>query len=70
MIRRLSEKAILEYLEYVYPNWATFEKIFDGVPVINVEAINLQYKLNRMEEKKLIEIDRDELPYEYRVIRK
>lgn len=70
MIRRLSEKAILEYLEYVYPNWVTFEKIFDGVPVINVEAINLQCKLNRMEEKKFIEVDKTEFPYEYRMIRK
>ena len=70
MIRRLSEKAILEYLEDVYPSWVTFEKIFDGVPVINVEAINLQYKLNRMEEKKLLEVDKIEFPYEYRMIRK
>ena len=31
---RISKKAVLGYLESVYPQWKTFEQIVDEIPVM------------------------------------
>lgn len=57
---RLSQKVVLEYLKSIYPEWRDFEHIFDELPIVNVEAINLACILQKLVDKGLIEYDAPE----------
>lgn len=52
---RLSRKVVLEYLESAYPKWLTFEEICNGLPILNVDCINLTVMLYDLLDKGKIE---------------
>ena len=53
--RRLSQKAVLEYLESVYPEWETFQQIVDNIPLLRVDCANLSAILTKLEGRGLID---------------
>ena len=53
---RISKKAVLEYLESVYPVWKNFDQIADEIPVtFGFDMFELQDRLNVLCEKGKIE---------------
>ena len=61
---RLTQKAVLEYLKGVYPEWKTFPQILDEIPILNVDTFNLQSVLVKLAFKGLISVD-DSEPEEF-----
>lgn len=57
---RLSKKAVLAYLKDVYPEWKTFPEIFEEIPIIRVDTINLSCMLSDLVDRGMIEIEKEE----------
>ena len=65
---RLSRKVILEYLESEYPKWLTFEEICCGLPILNVDCIDLNVMLfDLLNKGKLERLGCDGEVYEWRL---
>lgn len=58
--KRLSQKAILEYLESIHPNYATFEEIADNLPILNIDYITLADKLYKLADGKKTEVEKED----------
>lgn len=58
---RLSQKAVLEYLENAYPEWKSFSEIYDEVPILHVDTISPSLILEKMAASGLISKDDHEI---------
>lgn len=68
---RLSRKVILEYLESIYPQWATFEQICYNLPILRVDCINLSVMLYDLLDKGKVEkLGCDGEIYEWRAMKR